>query len=1044
VKIYNGQYALIGSINIPGSGFVLSSTLVQDIDHDGLNELLVVMSNTGTLYAYDTYASTPTPQARGSSLYYSERRMGAGEYVPLPGAPQPIIKEVTPTNQSLYIKRNPTLSAHVIDFHYDRMNIDISTSTTASGPWTLVRSWNNVGNDVYTCTPTNMNSKNTRYYWRVTATDPWADNKITQQIYSFITASDTPEISNINPLDQAKSISVELGQLQFTLNDYNGNQMTYTVQTSPNIGLHPATNVYNGTILVPVSGLSYFTTYHWYINVTDGTNWNRKVFSFMTKPQSLIADSSFNDCTDSSDLRTNGPTQDWYESYNDNTDLLILDTSSVGGNSGKKAKLTGNAIHNVYLSQELTQEQSETFSIQFDVCVDEIINGSTNVDLGAWIFIGDDADGINGPCSSDQDRYVVLAFRKDGGGTTGPMQLVALDRYDTGANNNALTRINQTLLLDTWYTIRIDIDFTLQRYNVYLENSTSGLFEYQRTIKSRTTKDTLTHISFANLPASYGIFFIDNVISSYLQLPPVYGSPTPANGSIDRPLSFNFRIPINDPTGDNILWTIRCSNGDYSSDTGVNGTRSLSLSGLAYSTTYTIWVNATDTFGSGLWTSRWYTFTTASETWSNRPPTFSSPSPVNGSTNVNRYHTTNVTVSDLDGNLTTVCFWYSLSNSPYSWTKSQQNNSVVANSIVRDINSSYTSGWNTQYWWKVTAFDGHVNSSVIYTFTTKGSGNNSPVFGAPSPGNGSTGNLLSLTWSIPINDLEGNVFSWTIQCSNGQFNSGIDATNGIKSLLLSGLTYSTPYKVWVNATDPAGSGLYTRRWFTFTTKASGGGGGEDGGETPNSSPTAGFSYSPSNPTVDDTIQFTDTSSDSDGTITSWFWNFSDGINLTSKNPQHKYDTPGQYTVVLEVTDNDGAKKSISKIITINQSKLPNNQPTANFSFYPSTAKINDTIQFTDTSIDTDGIITLYLWNFGDGTTSTSKNPTHRYTANGTYSITLEITDNDGAINLTSKAILVDKDSTDTNGSKGTPGFELIFTLCAIAIAIFLGKRKQSV
>ena len=106
-----------------------------------------------------------------------------------------------------------------------------------------------------------------------------------------------------------------------------------------------------------------------------------------------------------------------------------------------------------------------------------------------------------------------------------------------------------------------------------------------------------------------------------------------------------------------------------------------------------------------------------------------------------------------------------------------------------------------------------------YTFTTKPS-NSPPVFGTPSPANGSTGNPLSLTWSIPINDPEGNTFSWTIQCSNGQTNSGTGASNGTKSLALSGLAYSTTYKVWVNATDPTGSGLYTRRWYTFTTKPS--------------------------------------------------------------------------------------------------------------------------------------------------------------------------------------------------------------------------------
>ena len=63
------------------------------------------------------------------------------------------------------------------------------------------------------------------------------------------------------------------------------------------------------------------------------------------------------------------------------------------------------------------------------------------------------------------------------------------------------------------------------------------------------------------------------------------------------------------------------------------------------------------------------------------------------------------------------------------------------------------------------------------------------------------------------------LFSWTIQCSNGQINSGTGASNGTKSLALSGLAYSTTYKVWVNATDPTGSGLYTRKWYTFTTQA---------------------------------------------------------------------------------------------------------------------------------------------------------------------------------------------------------------------------------
>jgi hypothetical protein len=93
-----------------------------------------------------------------------------------------------------------------------------------------------------------------------------------------------------------------------------------------------------------------------------------------------------------------------------------------------------------------------------------------------------------------------------------------------------------------------------------------------------------------------------------------------------------------------------------------------------------------------------------------------------------------------------------------------------------------------------------------------------PVFGVPSPANNSVNQPLSLTWSIPINDPEGNLFSWTIQCSNGQTTSGSGASNGTKTLSLSGLVHGTMYKVWVNATDPGGSDAFTRKWYLFTTK----------------------------------------------------------------------------------------------------------------------------------------------------------------------------------------------------------------------------------
>ena len=110
------------------------------------------------------------------------------------------------------------------------------------------------------------------------------------------------------------------------------------------------------------------------------------------------------------------------------------------------------------------------------------------------------------------------------------------------------------------------------------------------------------------------------------------------------------------------------------------------------------------------------------------------------------------------------------------------------------------------------SYDDYMGS--VYVFKK----NQSPIFGTPTPANGSINNPLSLTWSIPIIDPEGDLFSWTIQCSNGQTNSSIGVTNGTKILSLSGLASLTTYRIWVNATDPNGSEIHTREWYIFTIK----------------------------------------------------------------------------------------------------------------------------------------------------------------------------------------------------------------------------------
>ena len=90
----------------------------------------------------------------------------------------------------------------------------------------------------------------------------------------------------------------------------------------------------------------------------------------------------------------------------------------------------------------------------------------------------------------------------------------------------------------------------------------------------------------------------------------------------------------------------------------------------------------------------------------------------------------------------------------------------------------------------------------------------------------------------------------------------------------------------------------------------------------NSPPVADFTWSPVDSTTSDTIQFTDSSTDSDGTISTWSWDFGDGETSTLQNPTHLYTAAGTYTVTLTVTDNGGATGNVQKDITVNSASGP--------------------------------------------------------------------------------------------------------------------------
>ncbi len=171
--------------------------------------------------------------------------------------------------------------------------------------------------------------------------------------------------------------------------------------------------------------------------------------------------------------------------------------------------------------------------------------------------------------------------------------------------------------------------------------------------------------------------------------------------------------------------------------------------------------------------------------------------------------------------------------------------------------------------------------------------------------------------------------------------------------------------------------------------AAGGGGGG------NVAPVANFSFATSGLTA----TFTDSSTDSDGTIASRLWTFGDGSTSTLTNPSRTYAAAGTYSVSLKVTDNGGLSTTITKSVTVSATNTP---PVANFSFTTSGL----TATFTDSSTDAGGAIASRSWNFGDGSTSTLANPGKTYAAGGTYSVVLTVTDNGGLTHTVTKSVTV--------------------------------------
>jgi len=147
-------------------------------------------------------------------------------------------------------------------------------------------------------------------------------------------------------------------------------------------------------------------------------------------------------------------------------------------------------------------------------------------------------------------------------------------------------------------------------------------------------------------------------------------------------------------------------------------------------------------------------------------------------------------------------------------------------------------------------------------------------------------------------------------------------------------------------------------------------------------PLAMFGSTP--PTTGDiplTVFFSDMST---GGPTTWEWDFGDGETSIEQNPSHTYMSSGIYDVMLTVSNDAGSDTHVDAGYIVAAGFV------ADFAASPTGGEAPLEVSFIDQSSGYPDAPTGWLWDFGDGNTSTEQNPTHTYTQNGVYTVTLEV------------------------------------------------------
>jgi hypothetical protein len=587
----------------------LNYAVVQDIDGDGYNEL-IVSTQSGYVYAFDTPARRPTPRPRTEVQFYSEFRRGAAEYVQPQGGPTPLISSPNPPNLAAGMPLSPfELQFTLTDYQHDPMNYTVTTTPNIGSDSKI-----NVANGRYSLLINNL-SPSTTYTWTVTATDGTHTRNAT---YTFTTKSTSPwwksdwtyrkaiTIDHTKVSGNPSNIPVLLDITDSNLASRaqpDGDDIAFT--DANNVKLNNEIELYNSTnghliawVNIPQLSPTTDTTIFMYYGNSSAPN---------QQNASAVWGSSF---VMVQHLEESGTASRYDSTINANNGVTFGGIAKSGAGKIDGADAFDGTNDYIRVSNSPSLNPTSAITIELWMKLSSTANYINLVNKGTWgqyyIRLG----------SNEGRTYWYVKFSDSTG--------ASIEGSNIGWKWN------------TWHHLAVTLDAQAGTIKVYLDGveKLSGTFPIGKTmitttnplllsdINQRLVKGEMDEVRISNvarLPSwvqtSYNnqkdpsSFYAVGSEETIPQEPQVF-APSPTDKAANVPLSLSeLSFNLTDPQGDPISYVVSTSpNIGSGSRTNVsNGRYTIPVSNLQYSTTYKWHVNITD---GTHWTNMTYTFTT--------------------------------------------------------------------------------------------------------------------------------------------------------------------------------------------------------------------------------------------------------------------------------------------------------------------------------------------------------------------------------------------------------------------------------------------------